>query len=49
MNQGAEYNSALNISYDQICHILLLSVLFAERDFKECVIEYTAVWHPDGY
>ena len=48
MNQGAEYNSALNITLDPICHLLLLSVLFAEREIKEGVIECTAVWHPDG-
>ena len=48
MNQGAEYNSALNITLDPICHLLLLSILFAERDIKERVIEYTAVWHPEG-
>ena len=47
MNQGVEYNNALNI-LDLICHLLLLSILFAERDIKERVIEYTAVWHPEG-
>ena len=45
MNQGAEYNSALNITLDPICHLLLL---FAEKEIKERVIEYTTAWHPYG-